>query len=99
MIAHAVFEIMFGHLNEDFTLMLAYPDGFPYVRPEVIPLQPRSVDARREPRFFSARHQLGSGMICLFERDPAEDPHAYVTGSAALRRACMWLRYTPRACR
>jgi integrative and conjugative element protein (TIGR02256 family) len=96
LVVEGIVSVAVGNHNEDVTLVLAYPDGFPYARPEVVPVHGRSAGAPREPRFFSARHQMASGMICLFERDPTDDPHSYVTGVAALRRACTWLRYAVR---
>lgn len=85
-----------GARNESVRLLLAYPDGFPYVRPEIIPLDSSSSAPNYIPRFFSARHQMGTGSICLFEREPSDDPRAYVTGVAALRRARTWLPHAIR---
>ena len=91
-------NIGWGSENLPVVLRLQYPDGFPYARPEVIPLEnatPQEGQQRR-PRFFSARHQMANGSICLFERDPDEDPRAYVRGVQALRRAQIWLPHAIR---
>jgi integrative and conjugative element protein (TIGR02256 family) len=85
-----------GARNEEVRLSLEYPDGFPYSRPDVIPLTTDPSGTGRVPRFFSARHQMANGSICLFEREPTDDPRAYVTGVAALRRARTWLPHAIR---
>lgn len=85
-----------GARNEEVRLSLEYPDGFPYSRPDVIPLNTDPSGTGRVPRFFSARHQMANGSICLFEREPSDDPRAYVTGVAALRRARTWLPHALR---
>src|SRR5262249_30797966 len=53
-------------------------------------------DAARSPRFFSARHQMANGSICLFEQDPASNPRTHVTGVSALRRARIWIPHALR---
>ncbi len=87
-----------GRANEDVVLSLEYPEAFPYARPEVIPLIATTDGGSpaRAPRFFSARHQMANGSICLFEREPQDDPHSYVTGVDALRRARTWLPHAMR---
>lgn len=87
-----------GKANEHVVLSLEYSDAFPYARPDVIPLVAiTDSDATAPtPRFFSARHQMANGSICLFEREPQDDPHSYITGVAALRRARTWLPHAMR---
>lgn len=82
-----------GPKNLAVALRLVYPPAYPYFPPAVTPLKEAT---GREPRFFSARHQLADGSICLFERDPADDPRDYASGSATLRRALIWLRHAVR---
>jgi hypothetical protein len=89
-------SIGIGAKMEAFLLSLEYPSGFPYARPDVLPLQAPGALEKKSPRFFSARHQMANGSICLFERDPASDPHAYVSGVSALRRARVWLPHAVR---
>lgn len=91
-------SVALGPKTEDVTISLQYPAGFPYLRPDVVPLEESTQGsiAPRVPRFFSARHQMANGSICLFERDPADDPHAYITGGLAMRRARIWLPYALR---
>lgn len=88
--------VAIGARNESVRLSLTYPDGFPYARPDVIPLIAEASDAAVVPRFFSARHQMANGSICLFERDISDDPRACITGVAALQRARMWLPHAIR---
>jgi len=87
-----------GSKNERVVLLLEYPDAFPYARPEVMPLVAATAEgtSERGPRLFSARHQMANGSICLFERDPADDPRSHVSGVAALRRARIWLPHAMR---
>lgn len=90
-------SIGIGPKMESFLVSLEYPVGFPYVRPDVIPLrEPTSEDGSKSPRFFSARHQMANGSICLFEHDPAADPRAHVSGVSALRRARIWIPHALR---
>lgn len=90
-------EIGIGAKMEAFVVSLEYPPGFPYVRPDVIPLVgPTTNNGTKSPRFFSARHQMANGSICLFEQDPASDPHAHVSGVSALRRARIWIPHALR---
>lgn len=88
------FDVNLGAQTESVTLALEYPAGFPYLRPDVIPL--KAVDGKREPKFFSARHQMANGSVCLFERDPRDNPYSYITGVLALRRARVWLPHALR---
>jgi integrative and conjugative element protein (TIGR02256 family) len=88
------FAVNLGAETESVTLALEYPAGFPYLRPDVIPIM--YVDGKRAPRFFSARHQMANGSVCLFERDPRDNPYSYITGVLALRRARVWLPHALR---
>jgi integrative and conjugative element protein (TIGR02256 family) len=82
-------------------LLVRYPEGFPYLPPEVFPLEADPGDEPHEgaalsPRFFSARHQMAGGSICLFELPTSTGPARVVLGTDAVRRAERWLRYAMR---
>lgn len=82
-------------------LLVRYPEGFPYLPPEVFPLEAEPDEEPHEgapllPRFFSARHQMAGGSICLFELPTSAGPARVVLGTDAVRRAEQWLRYAMR---
>ncbi|MCW5829567.1 MAG: ThiF family adenylyltransferase [Deltaproteobacteria bacterium] len=94
-----------GRTTTSVNIVLYYPADFPYSSPAVIPVEklphelgqeaPLLLD-RSNIRFFSARHQMASGMICLYEADGRPWHHLAVTGVEALHRARKWLRHAIR---
>lgn len=81
-------------------LRVVYPEATPYEQPAVVPLKsaPRwaaddsLVGAAPEPEFFSARHQMPGGNLCLFERETRAAGGDLVDIRQVLRRAEQWLR-------
>ncbi len=83
-------------------LVLLYPPGFPYSPPVVFPIQDiqlaldgkldKAID-RQNVYWFSARHQMANGSICLFQNDGASAMPSHISGAAALQRAELWLRH------
>ncbi len=80
-------------------IQLQYPPGTPYEHPMVIPLQRlpawndegTGVTGSLQVRYYSVRHQMPAGNLCLFQRDtrvrPGGDP---LDAVAVLRRATHW---------
>lgn len=77
-------------------VLLRYPNEFPYLPPEVVPLAHEVTDPHDEgafvPRFFSERHQMVNGALCVFERPSAAGRHRHISGTDAMCRADRWLR-------
>jgi integrative and conjugative element protein (TIGR02256 family) len=77
---------------------LIYPAAFPFEHPAVHPIKklPNLKGNSRarvdlKPVFFSHRHQMAHGGLCLFQRDARNRPGGdQVTGVDALRRAEQW---------
>lgn len=74
-------------------LLLFYPNDYDYSPPTVVPLKASGTFAEPheetiDTQWFSFRHQMADGTLCLYQRDTA---HARVTGVDALRRAERWL--------
>lgn len=76
-------------------LLLSYPNDFDYSPPTILPLktsgafaEPHDENIGAEIQWFSFRHQMADGALCLYQRDTG---HARVTGVDALRRAERWL--------
>ncbi|HCB07332.1 MAG TPA: hypothetical protein DEQ43_24300, partial [Nocardioides bacterium] len=77
-------------------ILLRFDDDHPHVPPRVIPLADGAPNESRvskeEVRWFSARHQMADGSICLFELPGTSGKSRYVSGRDALRRTERWLR-------
>ena len=81
-----------GHRKQQ--LILIYGDDYDYSPPTVIPLdaaemtEPHEASAISAISWFSFRHQMADGSLCLFQRDSSA---VRITGVDALRRAERWL--------
>lgn len=81
-----------------YPVLLEYPAGTPFEKPVVLPLKALpEVDRHGEfkeepqPRYFDHRHQMPSGVLCLFQREPRAYPGGdVVDGVQALSRAERW---------
>lgn len=79
-------------------VLLEYPASTPFEKPVVLPLKalPEVDDQGKfkellEPEFFDHRHQMPSGVLCLFQRETRTIVGGdVVTGVQALSRAERW---------
>lgn len=81
-----------GHTKQQ--LLLVYGDEYDYSPPTVLPLdatemiEPHEANTISGIKWFSFRHQMADGALCLFQRDFSA---VRITGVDALRRAERWL--------
>lgn len=98
---HGVLSFMTESGTRSIPVLLRYPDGFPYIHPDVFPLddapsaEPHD-NSVLSPKFLSARHQMAGGSICLFELPTSAGAARGVYGLDAIRRAERWLRHAIR---
>lgn len=76
-------------------LLLSYPLDFGYTPPMVVPLEqsgdvcnPGDENVKLDVKWFTFRHQMADGALCLYQRDTS---HQRISGVDALRRAERWL--------
>ena len=81
------------------SIMLVYPEGFPYQYPFVVPLnelpefdEKGKLKKKLSIKFFDQRHQMADGALCLFERETRTGLEGdIIRGIDILRRAEQWL--------
>jgi integrative and conjugative element protein (TIGR02256 family) len=80
-----------------YPVKLVYPDSMPYDVPVVVPLAGAaewdefgSLANEPGPKFYSFRHQMPTGGLCLFQGDPREDLADRPNVADVLRRAGRW---------
>lgn len=90
------FKFRMDGRTEAVRVLLRFDDDHPYVAPRITPLDDAAPDAWQIPtdhaRWFSARHQMPDGSICLFEMPSSSGSPRHVSGRDALSRAKRWLR-------
>lgn len=93
---HSVLTFRMDGKTKTVRILLRFDDDHPHVAPRVIPLVDEAPDEWRVTakyvRWFSARHQMPDGSICLFELPGTSGKSRYVSGRDALTRAERWLR-------
>lgn len=83
---------------KSYPIQLLYPGATPFEHPIVTPLEsaPEWADgeasprAMPEPKFFSSRHQMPMGNLCLFQRDTRAAGGDPLDAIHVLRRAEQW---------
>ena len=78
-------------------VILEYPEATPFEKPIVTPLvslpeldETGKLKVKPVARFFDHRHQMPSGLICLFQREAKIAGGDVVTGVQSLARAEQW---------
>ena len=72
-------EDLVSTTGQPFTLVIDYPDGFPYEMPRAYVLR---------PKILQAPHRFEDGHLCLFSSPFASDPK--VTALVVRNRAVVW---------